>query len=132
MKEVLKSNVKILSDNNTDTIRPSEKISDFEDLKRLLKPVLANSPAVKAILFGSFARGDADVYSDVDLVIIAETTRPFVERFRDYFTLLEASPAPLEMLIYTPDEFQQMQQDENSFILCVLEEGKVIYEKSET
>jgi predicted nucleotidyltransferase len=36
--------------------------------------------ARKVILFGSVARSDADSTSDLDLVIVADTTRPFFER----------------------------------------------------
>jgi predicted nucleotidyltransferase len=33
-------------------------------------------------VFGSVARGEPDAHSDLDLVIVAPTTRPFFERFR--------------------------------------------------
>ena len=37
----------------------------------------------RVILFGAYARGEADDLSDVDLVVIKETDRPFFERAMD-------------------------------------------------
>jgi predicted nucleotidyltransferase len=32
-------------------------------------------------VFGSHARGEADAYSDIDVIVVAATDRPPVERF---------------------------------------------------
>ena len=97
------------------------------DIKKFLAPVLRKGGARKAILFGSYARGEADEYSDIDLIIIAESHRPFVERFKDFTGLWEASPVKaLEVLVYTTEEFETMQAEGNPFISMALEEGKII------
>jgi len=36
----------------------------------------------------------------------------------------------IDILVYTPDEFQKMVSEGNPFLEHVLKEGKVIYEKS--
>jgi len=87
--------------------------------------------AEKIVLFGSAARGDADEYSDVDLVIVKPTTLGFVDRLADVVRKCR-SPLTADILVYTPEEFQRMQEQENPFIECVLKEGKVLYEKSQT
>jgi predicted nucleotidyltransferase len=102
-------------------------ILDFEALARRLRPHVAH--ARRAIVFGSVARGEADAGSDLDLVIVAETSRPFFERFRDFAGLWDVWPR-LDLLIYTPAEFQQMQAEDNPFIEQVLAEGRVIHEAS--
>ena len=61
---------------------------------------------VRAYLFGSYARGEAHAQSDVDLIIIAQTERPFVERFKDYLDIVQAL-APVDLLVYTPQEWTQ-------------------------
>ena len=73
-------------------------------------------------MFGSVARGEADEWSDLDLVVIADTERTFFERFRDFAALYEARPR-LDLLVYTPAEFERMVEEENPFLLQVLEEG---------
>lgn len=81
----------------------------------------------KAILFGSFARGDHHAGSDVDLLIVKDTDRPFDERGAE---VLRACPSslPLEPLVYTPAELEQMIQQNNPFIHQALAEGIIIYE----
>ncbi|MGL4942385.1 MAG: nucleotidyltransferase family protein [Thermoguttaceae bacterium] len=41
----------------------------IDEIKELLCPVFAEVPIAKAILFGSYARGDATEKSDIDLFI---------------------------------------------------------------
>jgi len=106
------------------------KTSDLTALKALFGPIFENSPAQTVYLFGSRARGDAAPESDVDLIIVADTRRPFVERFKDFYGLMEASAAPVEMLVYTPEEFRSMRERENPLVMKALEEGKVLYERS--
>ncbi len=101
----------------------------LRDIRRAIVPELKKGGAILAILFGSYARGEADQYSDLDLLIVAESTRPFVERFKDFLAVLRVSPVKsIDMLIYTPAEFRAMQEAENSFVSKALREGKVIYE----
>ena len=105
------------------------KTTTTNDIVKAILPVLENGGAQKAILFGSYARGDADEYSDIDLIIIAETKRPFVERFKDFSDLWKVSPVKaIDVLVYTPQEFREMYERENPFIVRAVEEGKVIYE----
>ena len=73
-------------------------------------------------MFGSVARGEADEWSDLDLIVIADTDRAFFERFRDFDGFCEVWPR-LDLLVYTSAEFERMVNEENPFLLRVLEEG---------
>jgi predicted nucleotidyltransferase len=103
-------------------------ILSLESIKRSFAPVLAAGGAKRAIVFGSYARGEADEYSDVDLVIIKETDLPFLDRYTDFQQLFQVTRKALQILVYTPDEFDSMRDRENPFILNVIEDGIVIYE----
>ncbi len=83
----------------------------------------------RIILFGSRARGDADEYSDYDLIVIKRTEQPFLERLRDMVPYLVAFERTAEILVYTPEEFEQM--PEVGFGWMVRQEGIVVYERSE-
>lgn len=59
---------------------------------------------VKLGYFGSYARGDWGVGSDLDLVAVVDTAeRPFLERGRDWD--LTGLPVPAEILVYTRGEW---------------------------
>ncbi len=65
---------------------------------------------MEAYIFGSLARGELTRHSDIDLIVVAQTSKPFVERTRDYDDLFELVPA-LELLVYTPEEFLRLSQN---------------------
>lgn len=81
-------------------------------------------PVEKIILFGSAARGETDEYSDIDLIIVKKTDRPFVAR------LVEAPllPVKADIFVYTPEEFELMKENENPFIMSALNGARVIYQ----
>src|SRR6266436_1878818 len=88
-------------------------LRDLGQLRRRLAPHLTR--ARKVIVFGSVARGDADAGSDLDLIIVADTARPFFERFKDFAGLFFVC-APATTEIYTPDEFARMVAEERPLI----------------
>lgn len=102
-----------------------ELLHDIEDLRRRLAPHVQR--ALKVVAFGSVARGEADAWSDLDLLIVADTARPFFERFKDFAGIYDVWPR-LDLLIYTPAELERMIAQENPFILRALEEGVVLHE----
>lgn len=85
----------------------------------------------KIILFGSAVRGDSDQYSDLDIVIIKHTKKRFLERLIEASKFIRDELYPIDVFVYTPEEFKLMQEEGNSFIEQVLKEGRVIYEKSQ-
>lgn len=76
----------------------------------------------RAILFGSAARGDLHEGSDLDVIVVRRTELPFVERPRE---LLERLPPGLavDVLVYTPEEFQRLSRDPRGVIASALAEG---------
>ncbi len=98
-------------------------------LQRILLTLAAEYQPEKVILFGSMAHASIGEWSDLDLVIIKDTPRPFLQRLKEVALLCRA-PVGVDYLVYTPDEFAQMIADRNPFILEeVLRKGKVLYER---
>ncbi len=104
-------------------------LSDLDDLRRRVAPHVKR--ARKVIAFGSVARGQADTGSDLDLIIVADTARPFFERFKDFAGLYDVWPR-LDLLIYTPEEFARMTAEDNPLIRQALQEGVSLHEASES
>ena len=85
--------------------------------------------AERIYLFGSAARGEADDLSDVDLVIIKQTTQPWLDRMPEVARLLPADVGGVDALVYTPEEFARMLDEGNAFAQMIAEEGWVLYER---
>ena len=97
-------------------------------LKENLTPIFRKHHIQIAILFGSLAREQASRRSDVDLILIQDTTKRFIERYDGLLAELgRAIPErAVDVLIYTPEELKRISS--RAFIAQALREGKVIYE----
>ncbi|MBI4311249.1 MAG: nucleotidyltransferase domain-containing protein [Chloroflexi bacterium] len=104
------------------------RVLSLDEIKATVAATLAGSIARKAVLFGSYARGDADEYSDIDLIIVADTERKFVTRFEDFWPLLNAIHKHVDLLVYTPAELAELVAQDRAFITDALAEGVVVYE----
>ena len=79
-----------------------------------------------AYIFGSLARGELHSTSDVDLIVVKETGKPFVERCRDFDDLWKIFNR-LDLLVYTPAEFKaQLESKTPGFWKSVAEEVQQI------
>ncbi|MBI2891596.1 MAG: nucleotidyltransferase domain-containing protein [Nitrospirae bacterium] len=77
------------------------------DVRRLLRS-LRTHRVERAILFGSRARGEALVDSDVDLILVSPGFEgiPFVKRIGDVLAKWRGRVG-LDVLCYTPGEFRK-------------------------
>ena len=105
------------------------KIPTLEDIREVLTPALENTAAIRAIVFGSHARCEAHEFSDLDLVIVADSERGFVSRFKDFQMVRRAWDWALDIIVYTPDEYETMRAQGRYFIKLLETEGVVIYER---
>ena len=91
------------------------------ELLRFVEELKEKLPVSRVYLFGSFARGNVHEGSDIDLLIVGD----FPERvFTQIERVLELTDLPIEPLVYTPAEFEELVRAGNPFILRVLREGK--------
>ncbi len=78
-------------------------------------------------LFGSWARGEGDALSDLDVVVIKRTATSFFERLQAVARLLPVDVGGVDILVYTPEEFATMRRSGNALAETVVEEAQVIY-----
>ena len=93
----------------------------------LLRPLLDAQGVHAAWVFGSHARGTASPDSDIDVIVVASTDRPFVDRFRDYLPAIAHAGVAVDLFVYTPEEFAQMQAEERPFLIDALADARQIY-----
>lgn len=77
------------------------------------------------ILFGSRAKGTEREQSDIDICIVAETSTK--RRLAATISAEIESEFPIDILLYTPTEWQSCIEDETSFASKILKEGTVLY-----
>ncbi len=93
------------------------------ELDRIAGRLKMDGDVELVILFGSLARGDLHRGSDIDLIVVKETEKRFLDRLDEFY--YDASE-PLDVLVYTPEEFESMKN--RPFLRRAMEEGKVLYD----
>ena len=85
--------------------------------------------ARKVVLFGSYAQGVATEDSDVDLLVVAETSLPPRQRYPAVRRLLADYPAAFDIIVKTPDEYARWRSVVNHVVYFADKTGKVLYER---
>lgn len=80
----------------------------------------------KVILFGSYAYGKPTKNSDIDLLVVMDTSSNFHQRIQQIRPLLPKNRA-VDLIVLTPPEYQKA-KDTNPFVKEIEARGKVIYE----
>ena len=83
--------------------------------------------AERVVLFGSYARDEANENSDVDLMVIADSDMPRFKRSRKLYRLLRPYPFGMDILVYTPQEVEKAKKSPVTFVSMILKEGKTLY-----
>ena len=106
------------------------KLLDVE-LKRFVEVASQELDAEKIIVFGSFARGRAEgihEWTDLDLVVVAETSLPFHQRIKRLLERVRPKVG-VDVLVYTPAEWEYMKSQRPFIKEEVLKKGRVVYER---
>ncbi len=84
----------------------------------------------KVILFGSRASSEESRRSDVDLLIVIDHPRPYLERLEEFRDLLLRFPRfEWDLLVWTEEELSA--HGERPFMREILRGGRIIYERAE-
>ncbi|MBA4409049.1 MAG: nucleotidyltransferase domain-containing protein [Bacteroidota bacterium] len=84
----------------------------------------------KIILFGSYATGNPDENSDLDLFIIKETNLSRPERTVQVRKMLFGARIPIDLIVFTPKEIEESKGNKSGFVYEVLNTGKTLYEQA--
>ena len=98
-------------------------------IRRMVDKLVREYQPEKVILFGSYARGTPDPDSDVDLLIIKETSERPIDR-RLAVAKIVSDPecfVPFQPLVLTPEELAERLRVGDQFVREIVQGGEVLY-----
>lgn len=84
----------------------------------------------KIVLFGSYAYGKPHADSDVDMLVILPARNTTDMAIKIHLALMP--PFPIDIIVRTPKEMRWRLAERESFLVEILEKGKVLYEKDDS
>lgn len=98
----------------------------YEELKEALRSQLEGMDVQKVYFYVSDEEARGGGESPFLAVVIRETDRPFEERIFDLLDVLQHLPEPVEFLIYTPQEWDELLNEGSDLAQKVRDHGEVI------
>ena len=100
-----------------------------DEIDAIAKRIRAQFDPERIVLFGSYAHGNATDDSDVDLLVVADTTLPPSKRYGAIRRVLSDVPASFDIVMRTPEEYVRLRGVVNHIVYFADKYGKVLYER---
>lgn len=103
-----------------------------EPLEEAIERIVAGFDPLKILLFGSLARGESGLNSDVDLLVVMPDGS-FPDKHEVTVEILRAlkdMPFPKDVVVTTPEEIERRGDLVGTVLRPALREGKVLYERA--
>ena len=101
---------------------------DAELIDEMVRRIVRTVHPEKIILFGSRARGEARPDSDIDLLVIADSSKPRHQRAAPLYGAVSDILVAMDILVYTPREVEEWSKVSQAFVTTAVREGQVLYE----
>lgn len=108
-------------------MKPSTKVTT--EIDKIVRRVVDIYQPEKIILFGSYAYGEPDADSDIDLLIIKKTSERFIDRCTHVRKIVSDPRRSIafEPLVFTPKELEERLAIGDQFIEEIVTKGQVLY-----
>lgn len=83
----------------------------------------------KIILFGSQARGDNNIDSDYDILVIKEHIKNKIRETQDIYKVLLNTNLSIDIILSTPEDFDKNKNNKYLIYKDIERYGKLIYER---
>ncbi len=107
--------------------RPRFRRVTRKQIDAVVQKIVQEFHPEKVILFGSYAYGKPNVDSDVDLLIVAESTERPAQRATRAYRVVHGKTFPMDIIVRTPDELARRLASGDPFIREIVERGRVLY-----
>lgn len=102
---------------------------DNKTISNVVYLIVSEVDPDKIFLLGSYATGQANEDSDIDLLVVKDTPEPRHKRSIEIQRLLIGSKLPVDILVYTNDEFEKEKSINYSFINSAIQGAQLLYER---
>lgn len=97
------------------------------DIQNVVNIIVRDFAPKKIILFGSYANGQPNKDSDLDLLVVKNTSLPKIERNRHVRRLLQDVMFPVDVFVKTETEYELHKDVIGTVVYSADKYGKVIY-----
>ncbi len=97
-------------------------------LDEIVKRISSRFSPEKILLFGSLVRGTATRDSDADLLIVMKPSGSRRKQALEIDLALQGIPIPTDIIVVTPQDFDQCRNMPNTVIYEAVHQGKVLYD----
>lgn len=101
----------------------------LRSLPEMVERIVKRFDPLRIILFGSFARGEAQRWSDIDLLVILPSAPDRRETTIDILRSLSDSPIPVDIIVTDPEQIARRGNQIGTVLRPALRDGKVLYER---
>jgi len=99
----------------------------LKDIREIVQQIVERFRPQKVILFGSYAQGKPSQDSDVDLLVVMETSEQTLHAAARISAAID-HPFPLDILVFRPSELKASLERKGVFATEVVAKGVVLYE----
>ncbi|MGN6540478.1 MAG: nucleotidyltransferase domain-containing protein [Ginsengibacter sp.] len=103
---------------------------DQQQIKNLIDEIVAGYDPEKIYLFGSYAKGNHNENSDIDLFIVKKTDKRKLDRNREVRKCIKTYPSTgLDVFVLTPSELKKGMREFINIGKEAVTTGKLVYER---
>lgn len=98
-------------------------------LEEITRKIVDHFDPERIVLFGSRSTGSPRTDSDVDLLVIMDTSESPIQRAIEVKRASRPRFVSMDVLVKTPEEVKARLERGSFFLRQILEQGKVLYER---
>lgn len=106
----------------------ASKDFDYSKVNVVVQHIANTFRPLKIIVFGSVSRGEAHNGSDIDILVVMNTTKRKIDQEKEIYLSMPRIGVPTDILVITPEQLRKWASNPYSIINTIVNEGVVAYE----
>jgi predicted nucleotidyltransferase len=98
-----------------------------DQIDQLVQQIVRRCQPQSVYIFGSYAKGNATARSDLDVLVVMQSTLPARLRKASLTPMLANRLVPIDLHVGTPEELVEYGSDPYSFLGTVVRSGRLVY-----